>query len=297
VKPAAFTYHRAGSADEAVDLLATVGRGAKVLAGGQSLVPVMNMRLAAPAHLVDINRAVDLAFVRVEDTAAGRGVRVGATARHTDLERDEAVFEVLPLLRQAVEHVAHPTIRNRGTTVGSLVHADPAGEMTGVLALLGGTVDLRSADATRTVGAEEFFLAPLECCIEAGELATSAFFPAPQGRTGSAWTEVARRHGDYALCGVGALVSLDDDLRVTRARASYISVSSTPLVLDFTDAVAARSVDTVDWAAAGSLAAGRVDPQEDIHATADYRRHLAEVLTVRALRMAASRAADREETG
>jgi CO/xanthine dehydrogenase FAD-binding subunit len=296
VKPAAFSYHRAGSADEAVDLLATVGPGAKVLAGGQSLVPVMNMRLASPAHLVDINRAGDLAFVRVEDTADGRGVRVGAAARHADLERDEAAFELLPLLRHALVHVAHPTIRNRGTTVGSLVHADPAGEMTGVLALLDGTVELRSAVGTRTVGAEEFFVAPLECCILPNELATWAFFPAPRGRTGSAWTEVARRHGDYALCGVGALVSLDADLRVTAARASYISVSSTPLVLDLTDAVGGRSIDAADWPAAGAMAAARVDAHDDIHATADYRRHLAEVLTARALRMAASRAANRGVT-
>src|SRR5688572_8958897 len=170
MKPSRFTYHRPESVEEALEVLAEVGLDGKVLAGGQSLVPMLNMRLAAPRHLVDINRLPGLDEIRVDRNGAGAAVRVGATARHADVERDAAAYAALPLLRQALRHVAHLTIRNRGTTVGSLVHADPSGEMTAVLALLGGTLELRSAGqgspSVRLVTASEFFVGPLESCIE-----------------------------------------------------------------------------------------------------------------------------------
>lgn len=289
MKPAGFTYHRPATVDDAVAVLAEVSPAGKVLAGGQSLVPLLSMRLAAPEHLVDINRLSSLAYVRVGDD--GGSVTVGALARHADVERDAAAFAVLPLLRDTLRHVAHPTIRNRGTTVGSIAHADPSGEMTAVLALLEGTVTLRSAAAgERVVAAHEFFTGPMSTCADAGELVTSVTFPVPEGRTGAVWTEVARRHGDYAVCGTGVVVTLDDDLRVAGARAAYISVAPEPVVLDLTEAVAGEMFDDADWPAAGRLAAGRLDPDDDIHATAAYRSHLAEVLTTRALREAAGRA-------
>jgi aerobic carbon-monoxide dehydrogenase medium subunit len=245
------------------------------------------MRLAAPAHIIDINRIPDLAFVRVEDG----GVRIGALARHADVEGDDAAFDALPLLRQALRLVAHPVIRNRGTTVGSLAHADPSGEMTAVLALTGGTVEVARQGATRSVGAEEFFVAPLESAVEPGEMAVSAHFPAPPPRTGTAFVEVARRHGDYAVCGLAAMLTLLDDGTVGQARAAYISVGPTPVVLDLTEALHGQKVADADWASAGRLAQDQVDPEPDIHATADYRRHLVGVLTGRALREAAGRAA------
>ncbi|TDC46815.1 xanthine dehydrogenase family protein subunit M [Jiangella ureilytica] len=288
MKPAGFTYHRPATVDDAVAVLAEVNPAGKVLAGGQSLVPLLSMRLAAPEHLVDINRLSSLAYVRVGDD--GGSVTVGALARHADVERDAAAYAVLPLLRDTLRHVAHPTIRNRGTTVGSIAHADPSGEMTAVLALLEGTVTLRSTGGERTVAARDFFTGPMSTCADAGELVTSVTFPVPEGRTGAVWTEVARRHGDYAVCGTGVVVTLDDDLRVAGARAAYISVAPEPVVIDLTEAVAGEMVDDADWPAAGRLAAGRLDPGDDIHATAAYRSHLAEVLTTRALREAAGRA-------
>jgi carbon-monoxide dehydrogenase medium subunit len=287
MKPAVFEYDDPETEDEALDLLARHGDDCKVLAGGQSLVPILNMRLAAPAHIIDINRIPDLAFVRVEDG----GVRIGALARHADVERDDPAFDALPLLRQALRLVAHPVIRNRGTTVGSLAHADPSGEMTAVLALTGGTVEVARQGSTRTVGAEEFFVAPLESAVEPGEMAVSAYFPAPAGHTGTAFVEVARRHGDYAVCGLAAMVTLRPDGTIGVARAAYISVGPTPVVLDLTKALHGQAVADADWAAAGSLAQGQVDPEPDIHASADYRRHLVGVLTGRALREAAGRAA------
>ncbi len=283
MKPSAFRYHRPATVEEALATLGRVGPDGKVLAGGQSLVPVLNMRLAAPGHLVDINGLAELAYVR-----SGPGaVRVGALARHADLERDAAAYAVLPLLRQATAHVAHPAIRNRGTTVGSLAHADPAAELPAVLALLGGTVTVRGP-ATRTIPAAEFFVGPLESAVRAGELAVEATFPVPAARTGSAWLELSRRRGDYAVCGAGVLVTLDEDGRVIRARAAYVSVGPTPVPVELTDAVVGQAWDGADWAAAGALAAGAVRPDDDIHATAAYRRHLVGVLTARAARSAAA---------
>ena len=287
MKPSPFAYSAPTSLADALAVLADVGSDGKILAGGQSLVPILNMRLAAPAHLIDINRIPDLAYVRVEDA----GVRIGALARHADVESDGPAFEALPLLRQALRLVAHPVIRNRGTTVGSLAHADPSGEMTAVLALTGGTVELARHGASRTVAAGDFFVAPLESAVAPGEMAVSAFFPVPPPLTGTTFVEVARRHGDYAVCGLAAMVTLRADGTVERACTAYVSVGPTPVVLDLTVAVHGHVVADADWDAAGALAQGQVDPEPDIHATADYRRHLVGVLTGRALREAAGRAA------
>jgi carbon-monoxide dehydrogenase medium subunit len=286
MKPPPFEYHRPTSVDEALAVLADVGADGKVLAGGQSLVPVLNMRLAAPGHLVDINRLGELAYVRTEPG----GVRVGALARHAAVERDEEAYEAAPLLRQALSQVAHPTIRNRGTTLGSIVHADPSAEAPAVLTLLGGSVTLSSSAGTRTVQAADFFVGPLESALGSGELAVEAYFPAVPDRTGTAWLEVARRHGDFALCGVGVVVTLDGDRRVSACRAALISVGPTPVLVDLADAVAGQLYSSADWDAAAALVRAAIEPEDDIHATAAYRRHLAGVLTARAGAEAAGRA-------
>ena len=180
--------------------------------------------------------------------------------------------------------------------VGSLVHADPAAELPAVLVLLGGTMELASAgNRPRRVAAADFFVGPLESALRPGELATAAHFPRPPAGSGSAWLELARRHGDYAVCGVGVLVALDQGLRVSSARAALISVGPVPVPVDLTDALAGQPHDAADWAAAGRLAAAAVDPEDDIHASAAYRRHLAGVLTARAARAAAAHAASRLE--
>ncbi|MFZ5851176.1 MAG: FAD binding domain-containing protein [Actinomycetota bacterium] len=291
MKPAAFGYHRPASVAEALTVLDELGEEAKVLAGGQSLVPLLCLRLATPAHLVDVNGLADLAYVRVTGDVGRPAVRVGALARHADVAADRAARAALPLLAEALADVAHPTIRNRGTSVGSLVHADPAGELTAVLAVLGGTVEVARRGGSRVVAAADFFLGPLESAVGPGELAVAATFPCPPAGTGSAWLEVARRHGDYALCGVAALVTLDDAGRVGAARAGYVSGGPTPVVLDLTDPVVGRPYDAADWAAAGRLARDHTTPGGDIHASAAYRRALVATLTTRALRRAAERAA------
>jgi carbon-monoxide dehydrogenase medium subunit len=292
MKPPAFDYHRPGTVAEALDVLAQVGHDGKVLAGGQSLVPLLNMRLVAPRHLVDVNWLAELDEVTVDDHA----VRVGALARHARVEHHRDAHAAVPLLGQAIGDIAHTTVRNRGTVVGSLVHADPAAELPAVLVLLGGTMELASAgDGTRRVAAADFFVGPLESALRPGELATAAVFPRPPAGSGTAWVELARRHGDYAVCGVGVLVGLDQDLRVASARAALISVGPVPVPVDLTEALGGQPHDAADWAAAGRLAAAAVDPEDDIHASAAYRRHLAGVLTARAAREAAASAAERLE--
>ncbi|HSZ98788.1 MAG TPA: xanthine dehydrogenase family protein subunit M [Streptosporangiaceae bacterium] len=277
MKPSPFRYSRPESV---ADALALLDMEAKVLAGGQSLVPLLSMRLAAPEHLVDINRLAELSYVKL----AGGTVCVGALARHAEVLASPAAAAAQPLLRKALRYVAHPAIRNRGTTVGSLVHADPAGEMPAVLALLGGTVRVASTTGERTIAAGEFFLGPLESAVEPDELAIEAQFPvlSPAG-AGTGFAEISRRRGDYAICGVAAMAWLSADGRVGGATAAYLSVGPVPVVLDLTEAVAGAAPDATAFPAAADLAREHLRPAADIHATAAYRRHLAGVLTERAL--------------
>jgi carbon-monoxide dehydrogenase medium subunit len=289
MKPAPFTLHRPASLDDTLATLATVGDDGKVLAGGQSLIPMLNMRLASPAHLVDINRVPGLDSIEVTT----EGVRVGALVRHAEVEHSAAATSSVPLLAQALRLVAHPVIRNRGTLVGSLAHADPSGELTAVLSLTGGQVRVAGGGRTRDVSAADFFVGPLESCIAPGELAVSAWFPTVPARAGTAFHEVARRHGDYAMCGVATIVQLDVEGGIASAKASYLSVTPVPSVVDVTEAVRGQRPESAAWEAAVALADETLDPEADIHATAQYRRRLAHVLTVRSLRQAARRAAGR----
>jgi carbon-monoxide dehydrogenase medium subunit len=276
VKPAPFAYARPRTLEEAVRTLAE-HEDAKVLAGGQSLVPLLSMRLASPSMLVDINALPDLDHVR----SGPDGVRVGALARHAAVLRDVGARRVQPLVALALAHVAHATIRNRGTTVGSVVHADPAAELPAVLTLLGGTVEAVSPRGRRSIAAADLFAGPMESTLSADEVAVEAFFPALGSGSGVAFEEVARRHGDYAMCGVAALVAVDGG-RVTSARASYLSVNDVPTAVDLTDAVGG-AVTAASLAAAGRAALAALEPRADVHATAEYRAHLVAVLTGRAL--------------
>ncbi|MFC4531780.1 FAD binding domain-containing protein [Sphaerisporangium dianthi] len=293
MKPPAFDYHAPRDLGEALAVLAETREHGKVLAGGQSLIPLLNMRLASPSHLVDINRVAELDTIAVR----GGGVRVGALARHAAVERSQAAARAQPLLRAALRQVAHPVIRNRGTVVGSLVHADPSAELPAVLAVLEGTVRLaRQGGGVRDVPAAHFFIGPLESAVQPGELAVSAFFPSLPSRAGGAFCEVARRHGDYAVAGAAAVVVLDEDLRISSARVACVSIGPVPVLLDVSEVCARRPAASADWAAVAAAVRDRVDPEGDIHATAGYRRQLTGVLAERALRVAAQQAAG-QETG
>ena len=275
MKPAPFEFARPASLAEAVEVLAA-NPDAKVLAGGQSLVPLLSMRLAAPSMLVDINAIPELSYVRSGDG----GVRVGALARHADVEADPDARRVQPLLGMALRQVAHPTIRNRGTTVGSIVHADGSAEMPVVLALLEGSVTAVSATGRREVAAADLYVGPLESSLEHDEIAVEAFFPALEDGEGVAFDEVARRRGDYALCGVAAQVRTSAG-EVTSVRAGYLSVCDVATVVDLTAAFAGGSVTGTSCHDAADLALAALDPVDDIHASAAYRRQLVRTLTCR----------------
>ena len=288
MKPAPFVHHAPRSVEEAVAVLAEVGHDGKVLAGGQSLIPILNMRLASPGHLVDINQVHGLGDITITPDA----VQVGALVRHSGLERSDAAFSAIPLLRQAVVHVAHPAIRNRGTTVGSITHADAAGEMPAVLALCDGTIQAVGPNGIREIGWREFFLGALETVLRPHELAVAANFNRMPPGTGTAFAESARRSGDYALAGVAVAVTVNDGV-VCAASASFVSVTDVPSVLDLTPALAGLDPesdafdDGLDRAA--EAVREHVAPETDIHASADYRRMLVAELTRRALPLAISR--------
>lgn len=277
MKPAPFDYVRPATLEDAVAALAA-DPGAKVLAGGQSLVPLLSMRLASPTTLVDVNRVPGLDTIEADAS----GVRVGALVRHAAVLASADVRRVQPLVSMALAHVAHPTIRNRGTTVGSIVHADAAGEMPVVLALLGGSVDVVGTAGRRTVAAADLVLGPLETSLAHDEIAVSAFFPALAPGAGVAFDEVARRHGDYAMCGAAALVSADGGGESVRV--GYLSVNDVPTVVDLT------GVADDDL---GEAALAGLDPVADVHATAAYRAQLVRVVTRRVVTAARAHAHDR----
>jgi 2-furoyl-CoA dehydrogenase FAD binding subunit len=285
MKPAPFAYLRPATLEEALAALAGQ-QGAKVLAGGQSLVPLLSMRLAAPSTLIDINALPDLGHVTVSSDGADAGVRIGALARHAEVLASTEAAASQPLLAMALSHVAHPTIRNRGTTVGSLVHADAAAEMPMVLRLLEGSVDVASVRGRRTIPAAELFAGPLESTLAHDEIAVEAYFPALAPGAGVAFQEIARRHGDYALVGVAAHVETDGG-EVTRARVGFVSVSDVPVVVDVTAGL--------DDPAGAALA--ELEPADDIHATSAYRAHLVKVLTPRVLADAVHHARQRTAQG
>jgi CO/xanthine dehydrogenase FAD-binding subunit len=286
LKSAPFDYARAASLAETCELLARHD-DAKLIAGGQSLVPMMAMRLVRPAFLVDINEIAALKFVKPEKDA----IRIGACARQCTVERDDALAAKLPLLRQALAWVGHVQTRNRGTVGGSLAHADPSAELPLAAQVLGAKMVVRSAKGSRTLEAEKFFAGPMATAMRTDECLEEIHWPVWNGRTGSAFTEIAIRHGDFAMVAACAQVALDAGGRCTRAAFGLGGVAGTPLAFP---KIAARLVGTKleDKAIedAADAAAKETDPGADLHATKDYRRHLARVLAGRALREALERA-------
>lgn len=288
MKPPAFEYQAPASLEEALSLLAQSGPDAKLLAGGQSLVPLLSFRLAHPALLVDLNRVEELAFLRRGEDDS---LRLGAMTRQRVLERDPRVAEAAPLLAEAVPYIAHPQIRNRGTVGGSLAHADPAAELPAVMVALGARFRLLRSGGERWVKARDFYLGLLTTDLGPDELLAEVAVPPLPAGAGWAFTEVARRHGDYAQVGVAAWLTLEGGA-CRQARLVYLSVGDLPVVAErAAAALAGRPPSREAFQEAAELAAGQeIDPAGDIHASAEFKRHLTRVLTVRALERAAARA-------
>ena len=289
MKPAAFDYIAPDSLDAALAAVNEYGYDAKLLAGGQSLVPMMNFRLAQPAVIVDLNGLSELDTIGRGDSGA---LRLGAMVRQRRLERDPLVAEIAPLLYEAMPHVAHPQIRNRGTLGGSLAHADPAAELPVVMVALDGRFRLQRAGGERWIEARDFFTGIFATDLAAEEIVVEVEMPPLPPRTGVAFVEMARRHGDYALAGGAALVSLSEDGTCTKARLVYLNAGEVPVVAEQAAALlAGRPLsERIIEEAAALVAEQEVEPMTDIHATADFKRHLVKVLTARALKQALARA-------
>jgi carbon-monoxide dehydrogenase medium subunit len=287
MKPPRFAYHDPTTVEEVLDLLHLHGDEAKLLAGGQSLIPVLNMRLTSPKVLIDLGRIPMLAFIRAE---AGFLV-LGAMTRHATVERSALVAERQPLLAEAIRHVGHPQIRNRGTIGGSLAHADPAAELPAVLVALGGSVVVRGRNGQREIPAADFFQGLFTTAIQPGELLTEVRVPVLEERTGWAFVELARRHGDFALAGVACTLTLAPDGSIAGCRLALIGVGEGPVRPAAAESSLVGQAPTADsFAATAALVRAHVTPESDLHATAEYRRHLAGVLTERALGQALTRA-------
>ncbi|MEK7385465.1 MAG: xanthine dehydrogenase family protein subunit M [candidate division NC10 bacterium] len=287
MKPPPFDYLAPASLDEALKLLGDLGEGAKVLAGGQSLVPLLNFRLVRPQHLVDLNGLAELAGIREHD---GHLV-IGAMTRQRAVEHSALVRDRWPLLAEAVLQIGHAQIRNRGTVGGSLAHADPAAELPAVVAALGGELVLKSARRQRVLKAEQFFVAYLTTAAEPDELLVEARLPAMPPRTGSAFIELSRRHGDFALVGVAATVTLDEAGVCTGSTVALTGVGPTPVVArDAARALVGVRPAPEAFEDVGRRVSEAVTPDGDLHASSEYRKHLAGVLTRRALARAAERA-------
>jgi aerobic carbon-monoxide dehydrogenase medium subunit len=287
MKPAPFRYVLAESLGHALDAKAAHRDEARFLAGGQSLVPAMNFRLAQPAVLVDLNRLDALAGVR----AAAGAVRLGAMTRNRAIERDAALARAQPLVTEAIAHVAHPQIRNRGTIGGNLAHADPASEMPAVMLALGARLRAVSKRGERWIAARDFFQGLFTTALAADELLAEVELPALPERTGTCFLEVARRHGDYPMMGVAAVVTLDATGRCTRASLAYCNAGDTArAAVSAAAALAGARIDDATARGAAATAKGEIEPRGNVHASVAYQRHLAEVLTRRALVTAAERA-------
>jgi len=286
MKPASFDYIAADSLDMAVAALAAAGADAKIIAGGQSLVPMLNFRLLRPSILVDINRIPGLAFIAETEN----DIRVGALTRHHQLETSPVIARHLPVVSCAMSHVAHLAIRNRGTIGGSLSHGDPAAELPMLALLLDAEFHIASASAKRTVAARDFFLDALTVDLAGGDIVTEIALPKLPPQTGWGFAEVARRHGDFALAAVAVTLTVVAGA-IAQARIALTGVGPTALRAAAAEALLvghALEPDLTSRAIDGVRAA--IEPETDLHASADYRRHLAGVLTGRALAAAWRRA-------
>lgn len=292
MKPAPFEYVAPESLEETISLLSEHGEVGKILAGGQSLGPLLNMRLASPEVLIDINRLNELSYIRQRDGH----LEIGALARQRTVERSPAIPRKWPLISDAIPYVGHLTLRNRGTVCGSIAHADPAAELPAVATALDAELRILGPDGERVVPAEDFFVSYMTTSLGPEELLAEVRFPPPQPQTGHAWFEVARRHGDYALVGVAAVLTLREDGICNAARLIYTGVAPVPFdARESAQLLVGENPNEDSIAEVAEHAAKASEPGSDVHASAGYRRHLVGVLTRWALGKALERVTGDED--
>ena len=276
MKASAFNYVRATSVANALELLEAHGDRAKLLSGGQSLMPAMNLRLIAPELIIDIGKIAELRSIAVR----GDILAIGALARHVDLQRSAEIAAHAPLLTEAIAHVAHPAVRNRGTLGGSLAHADPASELPACMVALNATIVLRSQSGERRVAAAEFFKGIYETALSAQELLVGVELPVARKNSAHFFREFARRHGDYAITGLAAASIVDGDV-FADLRMAFFAVGDRPVLAKAADRLVNTAVTPVALSDASAALGEELDPQGDQQASASMRRHLAKVLMAR----------------
>ena len=288
MKPAPFEYHAPDSIEQAVELYSQYSGDAKILAGGQSLVPAMNFRVVQPSVLIDLNRVAELSYIR-ED---GDVIRIGSMARERHLEFDSSIAQHIPLLHEAVPFIAHPQIRNRGTIGGSIVHADPAAELPVLMTALNARLKARNASGERWVDAKDFFVGMFTTALEPDEILAEIELPFSPPRTGWSFLEVAPRAGDYAMMGVAVAVTLDENGKCQKAKLVYLNAGEGPV--EATEAAGSLEGQAIDdnliKSAAEHASEKEMNPFGNMHASAEFQRHLAKVLTHKALSQATQRA-------
>ncbi len=287
MKPAEFEYFDPRSVGEAIGLLQRYGDEAKILAGGQSLVPMMNFRVARPKVLIDINKVEGLSYIREEDGE----IAIGALTREREVEKSALVREKCPILSEAISHIGHMPIRTRGTIGGSLVHADPSAEIPTVICALGGSMKAVGPSGERSLGPEEFFLTYLTSSLGPDEILTEVRIPVLAHGTGWSFSELSRRHGDFAIVAVACVLWMGRDGRCDRAAIAMGGVAPTPIrAVQAEEALVGHALDEALLGEAGRLAAEATEPESDYHASAEYRREMARVFVHRGLREALKRA-------
>jgi 2-furoyl-CoA dehydrogenase FAD binding subunit len=292
MKPASFTYYQPETLEEALQCLADIGSDGKVIAGGQSLVPILNMRLSAPNCLIDINRIRDLDYIRLEDG----WLKIGALTRQRSLETNPIVSKTCPLLAEAVPYIGHVQTRNRGTVGGSLAHADPTAELPLSLVALDGVVTIRSASDSREVPLREFFVTYLTTDLMPDELLTEVRVDVQSLAKGYSFQEFSRRHGDFAMVDAACLLDVDGDGRITDVRLALGGVDAVPVLIeDAAEILVGRQLIDRTLDEVSRLIADRVDPESDIHGSREYRLHLAQLFTRRVIEEAYQRATGQRE--
>ncbi|HAV76728.1 MAG TPA: molybdopterin dehydrogenase [Anaerolineae bacterium] len=290
MKPAPFEYHAPSTLDEALSLLSEHGDDAKLLAGGQSLVPAMNFRIVQPGRLVDLNRITELSYIR-ED---GNVIRVGAMARERHVEFDPSIAKHTPLLHEAAPNIAHPQIRNRGTIGGSIVNADPAAELPVLMLALDARLKAKNNSGERWINAQEFFVGMFTTALEPDEILVEIELPFMPNRTGWSFMEVAPRAGDYALMGVAALVTLDDAGKCESAKLVYLNAGDGPVnAKEAAESLKGENLnEKLIESAAAHASKNEITPFGNVHTSPEFQRHLANVLTIRTLKQALQRAGE-----
>lgn len=290
MKPAAFEYHAPDSLEQALQIMRLHAGEAKILAGGQSLVPAMNFRVVQPGVLIDLNRVSELSFIHEE----GETIRIGAMARERHLEFDSSIAKRIPLLTEATPFIAHPQIRNRGTIGGSIVNADPAAELPVLMLALDARLKAKNTSSERWIDAQDFFTGMFSTALEPDEILVEIELPFMPARTGWSFMEVAPRAGDYALMGVAALVTLDENGKCAQAMLVYLNAGEGPL--EAKEAAKLLEGEMLDdkliESAAAHASEKEINPFGNVHTSSEFQRHLANVLTKKALKQSMQRAGE-----